>query len=273
LSFGDVGEKGSDAVAHTGKRKHRQVRRRAFTLLELLLTIGIITLLISIVLPAMRACRQASRRVKCLSQMHRATWEFRIFADDFAVRTRGDSANFGPQRFEIEDFQESLYRIAEYWDLPPGQHSAAYNSPSEVMMCPEGPSYLQRSFRAGGCLRELVTPWANVSLALNMRLDHRVWTFNGNTYLVPAIVTSKILNHPNVPLLMDVDGEKATGGVEPFYTAPPIDPDDPYGDGTYWFPSYRHQGRINVAFVGGHVLSSNNPLDEPGWDWAYQPSE
>jgi prepilin-type processing-associated H-X9-DG protein len=252
-----------------------QVTVKGFTVLEVLMTVGIIALLISIMLPAMQASRRAGRTVKCMSQMRRASYEFRLFADDFAAQNRGDSAVFGESRFEIEDFQDSLYRVDEYWDRPELRTPVAYQPSEEVMMCPEGPSFLQR-YPIQGQSHEpgFVLPHANVSIAVNMRLYRRVMKIDGINYLVPAIVTGKILDHPDVPVLLDVDGEKAAARKQvPYYIAPPLGAGDPYGTGNYWFPSLRHKGGLNAAFVGGHVSTSPRPLREPGWDWSYQPSD
>ena len=250
-------------------------RRRAYTLIELLVTIGIIAVLLSILTPALNAVRKEAKSFKCMARMRTISFQFRMFADEGYRSSRGESAMLNTSRFDLEDYQESLYRIDEFWQVSSAESQELVRT-NEPIMCPEGPVKLE-TYPNCDCSNGAVTPLVNVSLGFNMRMkwaslkQHSIAGEAPRFAFQEALVGSRAMDHPNAPLVMDVDGAAADLiHRNPHYTAPPIAEEDTYSDGLWWYPSFRHCGRMNVGFVGGHVLSTSSPLTEPQWDWAFQ---
>lgn len=246
--------------------------RPAFTLIELLVVMAVLGALLGILLPALSSVRRSAKQLICATNLRNVVSDFNAFVDGTHPLGRGHSENLGQGRFKINDFQDLLYRLDEYWDQGAAR-TALLSSDKDAMLCPSGAAKLTRRI-AQPCGREALSPVADVSVALNMRLFRPVVDFRGKNILAPtasALVSPRILDHPYVPLTMDVDGAKVLErGVDPFYLAPRIEGvEDPYATGRHWVQSTRHGPSINVGFVGGHVLSSGHPEQER-WDWKYQ---
>ena len=62
----------------------RKAWARGFTLIELLVVIAIIAILAALLLPALSAAKQKSRRVACLNNLRQLTFACKMYADDSA---------------------------------------------------------------------------------------------------------------------------------------------------------------------------------------------
>jgi len=247
-------------------------RRGGYTLVELIIAISIIATLIGILLPAMARATARARGFQCQMSQRSVAFDFQIFADEELHGDRGDDGD--RSTFRIETFQESQYGVDEFWrwgkkvrriELPDAQGN-------DPMRCPDvrTPIFLRNNLP---CSSGAVGPSASISYGFNARL-HRAERvdFRGRPRLVNVKLRERILSYANVPLLMDIDGARAQAlGVNPIYVAPSLGSQGPYANDRMWFPSLRHSGKANVAFVDGHVKSSSEPAEESTWDWDYQP--
>jgi len=255
-------------------------RSPAFTLIEMLVVVAIIGILMAIMGTSLARVRAAGKSFVCKNQLKNIAFNFIIFADDYGHPWRGDSDQDGRAGFYIEDFQESQYVIKEFWKVnAQGQSSQGeavkIKASEQPLICPAGEQELEKVPNLP--LRSMaVVPLANVSKGFNMRLDQASvpQPGGGGPQLAQVRLSKRITAYPMVPLVFDVDGVAALAidaGSLPYYSAPRTNSWDNYASGSYWFPSLRHGGRCNAAFVGGHVLSSLQPVREPGWEWKYQP--
>lgn len=244
-------------------------QRAGFTLLELLFSVGIIALLLSILLPSLRSVRDQAKCLICMDHLRTASFQFRMFADPYGHKDRGDSEGLG-SRFEAPDFLDSLYETDEYWTNL-GEPRIDFKPAQEPVLCPSGPRRLSKVL-GQPCNQGGIEPQQNISYAMNRRLFEAPLLGR----LTRVYIPERILDSPNVPLIFDADGEWSTqlrgGVVDALFAAPPMDDErSPYASGEYWHRSLRHRRKMNIGFVGGHVASTGTPLADSTWDWGYHP--
>ncbi|MCC6907284.1 MAG: prepilin-type N-terminal cleavage/methylation domain-containing protein [Phycisphaerales bacterium] len=245
---------------------------RAFTLVELLVTMSLIAILLSLLVPGVQSVRSRSRAYACQVNLRSVSFDFAIFADASLHGNRGDDAG---STFRLETFQESQYGIDEFWRRP-GSIFTGSVADLGVMGCDEvrGEVILRSDTP---CRSGAVQPARNVSYAFNLQLDSPEQLVGGFWIARQVPLSDRILNSPvarpdEIPLLWDIDGAVASErGVTPHYSAAPSEPGRPYGDGQEWFPSLRHGGTVQIAALDGSVRATDSPLEDADWRWDYRP--
>ena len=119
-------------------------RRRAFTLVELLVVVGIIAILIAILLPALRRAREAANAVQCSSNQRQLMMAFLMFANDNKGRLPGNywdaiaQQPTDPQKRDwlIGDNPQQGNPTAQLADAPEKGTIFKYVNDKNVYLCP-----------------------------------------------------------------------------------------------------------------------------------------
>src|SRR5690606_12275553 len=127
------------------------VYRSGFTLVELLVVIGIIALLVGILLPALNKARQHANAVKCASNLRQIAVGWLMYANDNrGISVPGRMAKGGTNLYDVGNGMQYRPR----WFITLGAQSGiyAYDQPStdpaddntklvdnEVFVCPSEP--------------------------------------------------------------------------------------------------------------------------------------
>jgi prepilin-type N-terminal cleavage/methylation domain-containing protein/prepilin-type processing-associated H-X9-DG protein len=123
-------------------RRPRTYALRAFTLVELLVVIAIIGVLVALLLPAIQAAREASRRSDCLNRMHNLVVAAQNYhAAQGKVPPHGDwpTALSSQARCLPYMEQQSIQNLVdqtEHWRE--GVNRTALNTPLPFLRCPSG---------------------------------------------------------------------------------------------------------------------------------------
>ena len=207
--------------------RRRLVRPSAFTLVELMIVIGIVALLAGLLLPALSRVREGARAVACLSNLRQWSSALHIYADTNGgcLPRRGQGWVPAARVDVVQNPYDWFNALPPILGMDPyGKLSAEHRisrpgSRPDVWLCPDA--------------IDTVAPANFFGYAMNMGLS--VWAADG-----PDRIT-RIGEASTMVFLTDAPGPNCS-------TWPTAKP-RPYN------PAARHAGRVNIAFVDGHVAS------------------
>ncbi|HXE55795.1 MAG TPA: DUF1559 domain-containing protein, partial [Tepidisphaeraceae bacterium] len=237
-------------------------RRRAFTLVELLIVIGIIVCLIAILLPALAKAREQARQVICASNQRQIV----AAAFAYANENRGMlpwtalSGGVNPPRIkngkvvpapiiecaaiQMPDWGQYDYTQGALWPYV----ATDVLSRKRVFNCPsddQDPRY------SGG-------PYGTVDLT-----HFRNFSYNFNAW-AGGIRLSQIMQPAHKVLVMEQEVPVAITGL-PAQSNPNAKRDDPSEPPNVLLLATRHSGQANEGFLDGHVERVDPGLFQGKW--------
>ena len=242
----------------------RPSRSTGFTLVEVLVVIGIIALLVAILLPALSKARSAALSIKCLSNLGQLGLATAQYTNDtkglmpYPTTTLGDPALW---YVALDPYLQRLININ------PGTGVASDRSYTPVKQCPIYLSFGTPAISGG---QDTILGYARTYKMNSMlRVNNATNLPDGlasGAYTYSQCKVTRVPNSQNFVYLGDGASLDSTGPVPSQYESGQFSME--VNDPTQANPSLRHSGGANILFVDGHaahvVLQTiTKPLQAP----------
>jgi prepilin-type N-terminal cleavage/methylation domain-containing protein/prepilin-type processing-associated H-X9-DG protein len=231
-----------------------EMNQRGFTLVELLVVIGIISILIAMLLPALNKAREAAKTIACASNMRQVMNGLMMYAND--AHGRLPYANVATTASASGQF---------FW---PGTLIAhRYLTSRDIFFCPSASDWWTHRPASWFEADPSNWPWAYVDYGAN-QLGAMPNSTDGRK---PLLVSQPGLDPTSLLVLVEGRQTVPSGSF-------------PFADGFFsvyvgsssYMLAARHDGRLNAAFLDGHVKTMLadkelgwNPKTQSWLTWQY----
>lgn len=221
------------------------MRRKAFTLVELLIVIAIIALLLSILLPALGKAKEKARELTCASNVRQLIQGFRMFASEHNDCFPGN--NWDTNRQNPDETDWLMGTSLAFTNAPDKGTIFRYVTDKRLYRCP---SLRERPFGVGegsnGRFDYTAFPAFAGAKTANVKVEGRFTYSDGRIITVntPLVVEEDPANYIN----SGVNLEGGHSNVDKLAKA--------------------HRGGANVGAADGSVFWFQEPDDCTAWNWS-----
>jgi prepilin-type processing-associated H-X9-DG protein/prepilin-type N-terminal cleavage/methylation domain-containing protein len=211
--------------------------RRAFTLVELLVVIGVIALLIAILLPSLSRARDSAKGVACLSNLRQMATAAQAYANEFG----------GSYPIAYYSATDTQFDYAYNWDftLIKNRATGERSVRPGLLWAGEGNMQIQQCPTFDGRSMTLMDPFTGYNYNTS-------YIGHGDLEQIVAPAKTSQVRNPAATALFG-DGQWSSGANK-FMRSPNGSPSDSNLSARHaGTQGYRHNKRTNVAFADGHA--------------------
>lgn len=231
---------------------------KGFTLIELLVVISIITLLISILLPALAQAREVSRKIVCASNLRQQVTVQYIYSDD-------NNGSQTPSQLSTHSGYGLAPSFWHYLLIDKGYVPKPSKLPTVTYNLWYSYEWREGMFRC---------PSSTAMIYASLDLSHNSTWLSGTDYAINERASG--INHPAPPALPTYTAyhRMSTDIAHPSRTMMFIEGGRLDGGGSYaalarnaWHAPYRHLGGTQLAHFDAHVSSEPAATFRPAVWW------